>query len=144
MTRMLIYYILTSTMYPIAAKVLALIQSGQNAFVGTDLLHLKNRFLFALRDKPLPPKELCAVLKQDKTNIAHLAADLVMCGLIEKQLHKTDKRRIRYALTETGREKIDAALALADSALAKIIDGEAAAICAQEQIEGLLRLFSFL
>ena len=128
----------------IAAKVLYLLVSGQNAFDGGEILSLRYRFLFALLEKPGSPKELMDALRQDKTNIAHLAAGLIKDDLIEKSVYRADRRRVRYELSENGRRVIDKALSDADARFANFLDSDTAANEAEQKIDEVLHLLSFL
>ncbi|MCL2796865.1 MAG: MarR family transcriptional regulator [Firmicutes bacterium] len=128
----------------IAAKVLKLLAAGQNAFGSGEIQSLRHRFLFALLKNPCSPKELTELLKQDKTNIAHLAAGLLKDGLIEKSVYKSDRRRIRYSLDERGKAIIEKALAAADEKFANFLDSEKAAADAEQKLDDVLHLLSFL
>jgi DNA-binding MarR family transcriptional regulator len=131
-------------MSTIAAKVLELLTCGQNAFGDTDALSLKNRFLFALRDKSLSPAELCDRLRQDKTNVAHLAAGLIGDNLVEKSVLFADKRRVRYRLSTAGRERIERILEAAETRFRTLLGSDDLKADAEDKLDDVIRLFSFL
>ena len=118
--------------------------AGQNAFGGGEFLSLRYRFLFELTKKPCAPIELTEALKQDKTNIAHLAAGLLKAGLIEKSVIVSDKRRVRYALTELGKAAIDKELTAADARFKGFLDSDKAWDEAEKKLSETLHLLSFL
>ena len=133
-----------SAMSNIASKILELLIAGQNAFLNSDVLSLRNRFLFALTEKPRAPKELMDILKQDKSNVAHLAAGLEQDELIEKSVYLVDRRRVRYQLSEKGRESVEAALTEAEERFLNFLDTPQAVTEAEEKIDEVLYLLSFL
>jgi DNA-binding MarR family transcriptional regulator len=127
-----------------ASKIIEFIALAQCVFKDTGALTLKNRFLFALKDNPLSPKNLSDSIKQDKTNVAHLAADLLRDGLIIKSGFASDRRAVRYCLTDAGRAALNSVLLSAEKKLAslQVLDGDTKRL--ETALDEALRLLSFL
>lgn len=121
-----------------------MLAAGQNAFADSEILSLRYRFLFALLDKPRTPKELMDALGQDKTNVAHLAAGLLRENTIEKSVYRSDRRRIRYNLSEKGKAAIESALCRADGRFLNFLDSDSAMADAEQKIDEVLHILSFL
>ncbi len=131
-------------MSTVAEKVIELIEASQSAFAGADTLSLKNRFLFALKEKSLSPKEIGDRLRQDKTNVAHLAAAAMNDGLVEKSVLFADKRRVRYRLSPAGRDKVGRILSAAEARFTNFLNTPEQLSDAEDKLDELIRLFSFL
>lgn len=133
-------------MEALSSKILELLICGQKVFLqlDQDALSLKNRFLFALKRGDNTPIELMETLKQDKSNLTHLAQNVMREGFAEKLQVASDKRKIMYALTEKGMEEIDAILQSAEEKLQTIIDDDEEYEALKIKIGEIINLLSFL
>lgn len=133
-------------MEKLSEKILTLLALGQKAFDGLDVdaLSLHSRFLFAIRYKSCSPSELIDTLSQHKSNLTHLANNVIADGLATKISETSDKRKISYAITDKGIEHIDNILKQAENKFTSFLDDESEYNDAKEKFDEIINILSYL
>ncbi len=105
---------------------------------------LKERLLFCLRRRPLPPRELMEMLGMVKSNLALLARKCIGEGLIEKSRRSSDNRALVYELTDKGNEYIDGLLNQIESKLHTVLTTDKDRQAAEENLDAAIELLSYI
>lgn len=117
-------------MYELAEKIIELRLATRRACMcegkgqsKKNTLSLKTKVLFLI-GKKFSPKEIIVSLLIAKTNLALLTKDMAEEGLIVKEKGTLDKREVRYALTESGKNYLTERLKSIDENLSPLFPVE--------------------
>lgn len=105
---------------------------------------LKESLLFCLRDNPLPPGDIMAMLGIFKTNLALLAKRCIDEGLITKSFRKNDSRAIVYSITDKGREELQKTFERIEKRFAKVVQSESEREAALDSLDAAVSIMSFV
>ena len=105
---------------------------------------LRERFLFCIRDRAQPPRELMDALGMTKSNLALLANKCISEGLIHKSKLSSDRRALSYSITEKGKALIDSLLDEIDAKFATVLTDEKERDAAKEDLDKVAELLSYL
>ena len=107
-------------------------------------IHLRTKVLYLLKERPVKASELIGTLSVAKPNVTALTNGLAADGLITKERSSNDRREITLTITEAGSAFLRERLDIIESGFKNILTSEEEYSAAEEDIDAVINLLSFL